>query len=195
MEHNITQDDKVFASVGFLSSLFSTDERTVQLWVKEKGMPKPEERGVYDLIACLKWKYNRQVEEIEMLKASGDERLHALKMEGQRIANKERELKLKKMLGELVDYDDVRVAWVGETKIFRKALNSMVPKLEASLEGINERARRRMIIQEKVKEVLTQIAENLKIETENTEFEELPDYIDELSGTDDETEDNFLGEE
>jgi hypothetical protein len=88
----------------------------------------------------------------------------------------------------------VRIAWVGETKVFRKALNAMVPKLESSLEGVTDKSRRRQIIQDKVKEVLNQISENLKIETESEDPEELPDMLDGLS-EDENIEDNLFNED
>jgi hypothetical protein len=193
MEYNLTSDDKILVSVEYLASFFNRDIRTVQLWAKNDGMPK-EEHGVYDLTACAKWKIAELLEEVEIIKASGDKKTHAVKLETQMIMNQEKKLKYLKTLGTLVNYDDVRIAWVGETKVFRKALNAMVPKLESALEGVTDKSRRRQIIQDKVKEVLNQISENLKIETESEDPEELPDMLDGLS-EDENIEDNLFNED
>jgi phage terminase Nu1 subunit (DNA packaging protein) len=177
MEYNLTSEDKILVTVEYLASFFNRDVRTVQLWAKNDGMPK-EEHGVYDLTACAKWKIAELLEEVEIIKTSGDKKTHAVKLETQMIINKEKKLKYLKTLGSLVNYDDVRIAWVGEMKIMRKALNSMVIKLDEALEGITDRIRRRKIIHEHVNEVLNHVSENLKIGTEKEEIEDLQETVE-----------------
>lgn len=157
-------------SVEELADFFNRDVRTVQLWAKNEGMPK-NARGEYDILKCAQWKIRNLEEENEILRNSGDEKLYALKSEGQKIANKERELKLRKALKELVDVESVRIAWLGEMKIFSKALKALINKLSAALDGVEDREQRREIIERLVREVMTMIGE-LKI-TDTVEGDEL----------------------
>lgn len=159
--------------VNTLADLFNKDVRTIQLWASEQGMPK-EGRGKYNLFNCIRWYVKYTDDKIVMLESSGDEKLHGLRMDGQHLANKEKSLKLRRLMGELVPVDAVRIAWVGEATIFRKALNAMGNKLNAQLDGITDKYKRLEIITREIREVLNMIGD-LKIneDTEDTILDEL----------------------
>ena len=165
----------MIVTVTQLAEIYECTERTIQNWAEE-GMPK-EDRGEYDLAKVAKWVYLRQKRELEIVRESGDEKLHALKMQGQRINNREREVKLRRMLGELVDFDAVRIAWVGECKVFRKNLSALVPKLAHALAGVEDTGKKREIILNHVREVMNMLGE-LKINDE----EEVESGEEEKSG-------------
>lgn len=119
-------------NIEFMTKFFSRDERTIQLWVKE-GMPR-EERGEYDIIKCSRWYIHKLRKENENLKL-GDQTLYQLKKEEQTIKNEERELKLKKLKGELIDLNNVRLAWMGTAKIIVKYLDGFAVNLNIMLSG------------------------------------------------------------
>lgn len=166
-------------NVEFLASLYNCNERTIQLWAskwRESGVEVTEERGLYDFEKFVKQKnldYETKIEELE----KGDATLYKLKQEHIKIVTREKELKLKKLIGELVNYDDVRMAWVGETKNFRKAAFAMGSKLDVNLEGVADKTKRRTVIFDAIREMLYSISENLRIETEaeieTDEFEDI----------------------
>ncbi len=164
--------------VEYLANFFGKTPRTIQLWVENEGMPKPEQRGKYNFFNCIQWRLKKLEDEAEILRNAGDEKLYALKADGQRIANKEREIKVRKLLGELVEYDAVRLAWVGETKTFSKALKSLISKLDVSLEGVDDRITRRSVIEKEIREVMNMLGD-LKIETDDDK-EDLINEIDEV---------------
>lgn len=130
----------------------------------EAGMPKLA-RGEYDLIECARWKIQQLADQLEVARTSGDEKLHGLKMQGQRISNKANEIKLRKMLGELVDLQAARLAWLNETTIFRKALSAMVFKLAAALDNADTKTKRLQAITAEVHAVMEMIGD-IKLETE-----------------------------
>ena len=111
----------MIVSVDILADFFDRDIRTVQLWAENAGMPKLA-KGKYDLNECAKWRLQKLEEEIETLGNSGDKDHLALKKEGQRLSNMEREFRFKKLIGGLVDSEAVHIAWAKETKIYNEAL-------------------------------------------------------------------------
>jgi uncharacterized iron-regulated membrane protein len=162
----------MIAKLTEISEIFGVSAVTVSEWVAA-GMPKMA-KNEYDVAACVQWRCARLKEAAEIARNSGDEKLHALKMQGQKIANKANEIKLRRMLGELVDLQAARLAWLNETTIFRKSLNAMVYKLSAALEGEHTKVARLGIIAKEVTEVLNMVGE-LRIESATAE------EIDELT--------------
>lgn len=152
-----------------LCEFLKVSDQTVLNWA-EKGMPR-EERGKYSLVKCAQWRLERLAEELDIAKNSGDEKLHSLKVEGQKISNKERSVRLRKMLGQLVDFEAARLAWLNETTIFRKNLQAAIFKLHSSLQGVTDRNRQLEIITREIKEVQNMIGD-LKIDN-STSFDEL----------------------
>ena len=134
-----------------LADIFQVTDRRIQQYCEE-GMPKMA-RGEYDLAECARWLVNYWKEKYDIAENSGDEKLHHLKMEGQRIYNRERELKYKRLLGELVSFSETKIAWVNEVLIFRKALDSMGQKLMVALEHVHDGERKREIIFGEIREV------------------------------------------
>lgn len=162
MEYNHLQNN---IDVQTLANLLNCEPRTIQLWVQNDGAPKSE-RGEYPLINFLLWRVNKLSSDLEIAKSSGDEKLHALKVETQKIVLAERKEKYKKMLGELVDYDMVKIAWRSEISYFKKSLNALKTKLLNSLEGIEDKNKKMIIINREVNEALLSMSEDLHIETQ-----------------------------
>ena len=84
-----------------LAKFFNRDVRTMQLWVND-GMPR-ETRGMYDFVKCVRWRIDKLESENEILKTTGDEKLHELRIRDQAIKNKRGELSLKRDLAQLTD--------------------------------------------------------------------------------------------
>lgn len=157
--------------VTYLSYFFRVSDRRIQQWVNE-GMPR-EDRGEYNFVKCVDWRIKYLENKIEELQ-SGDEKLYQLKREGQALANRERELKLRKLAGELVILDDVKLAWVEEVKTFNKLLDSLQNKLDTAIGGEGKYL---PIIAEKINEIRTMLPCELRIN-----LDELDDQ-DEVSET------------
>jgi len=177
-----------------LAEFYEVDIRTIQLWdekASENKMPSARiERGKYDFVIYAKNIYKTLKDQNELLKSSGDEKLHALKMDGQRISNRERELKLRRLTGELVNFDKARHAWLDETTIIRRNILSLVPKLTTALENVTETHKKKQLILEQIHAVLNEIGE-LKIDlTEEEEEENDTTLIDELSNVIDDANSN-----
>lgn len=181
MENNIV-------NVEFLAQFFKKDVRTIQLWSQisednKNPMPKIE-RGKYDFIECVRWRIERLEEQLYIAENSGDEKLHGLKVEGQRISNKERMLKLRKMMMELVPYDSARLAWLNETTIFRKNLLAVVPKICTAMESLapGHTTKIRQMVSEHIHDVLFGLGE-LRVDMDNdndieANSEQVDDEID-----------------
>lgn len=161
--------DKITVDVEYLADFFNVTARTIQNWVDDLGAPR-EERGKYDLIKFLKWRIRKLEDDLDIAKNSGDEKLHRLKIEGQRIHNQEKQIKLRKLLGELVEAEAVRIAWISETKIFGKALKSLINKLDTDLDEVTDRNQRYSIISMHVKDVMNTLGD-LQIEAEDDKEE------------------------
>lgn len=162
--------------VHYLANLYDVEVRTIQLW-EEKFIEKNYEssrveRGEYDIIKFVRNVHKVQKEEIDILKNSMDEKLHALRVEGQKTDNRLKYLKLKKLERELISFDQARMAWVNETTIFRKNLIAMIPKLVTTLDGVDNQHKRHEIIMKEVHEVLNMLG-NLKIIFDEEEEEEI----------------------
>lgn len=165
--------------VEYLANFFGVTARRVQQWADEDGMPR-ESRGEYDILKCARWKIRKLEEECEILRNSGDEKLHALKMEGQRIKNKKDELALRKVMGELVDYESVKIAWASETKTFAKALKVMINKLYDALEEVEDRIQKKSIIEREVKAVLNRLGDlDIKEDFDEEEYLQGNNEVDE----------------
>lgn len=92
--------------VNTLATFWGVTPRTVQNYSNPEYEAEPlpkESRGNYDFIKSNKWMYERQRKQIEMLEVSGNETLHALKVEEQIIKNKKAEREYRQDLLELVD--------------------------------------------------------------------------------------------
>jgi hypothetical protein len=147
-----------------LAELLKCDPRTIQLWVQNEGAPRTE-RGEYPLLKFLLWRINKLSSDLEIAQSSGDEKLHALKVDTQKIILAERKAKYKKMLGELVELETVRIYWRSEISYFKKAMNALKTKLLNSLEGITEKTDQMVIITREVNQALNAIAEEPAFET------------------------------
>lgn len=161
--------------VDILAEFFGKTDRTMQRWV-EDGMPKLE-KGEYDLLECAKWRIHKLEEELETAKNSGDADHLALKKQGQCISNMEKEFKFKKLIGELVDSEAVRLAWTNETKNFRKALKALINKLVYALEEVTDKSKRQEIITREVNDCALTLGE-LRIEYDD-DSDELMKRIEE----------------
>lgn len=154
----------MIVNVETLAEFFGKTARRIQQWADEDGMPK-DSRGKYDLEECAKWRIKKLEEEIDIVRNSGDEKLYDLKMDNQRLSNIERELKLRRLMGELVESEAVRIAWTNETKNFRKGLKALKTKLINGLAGIDDENKKREIIQREIDMISNFMAE-LKVESE-----------------------------
>jgi hypothetical protein len=162
----------MIVDIKYLADFWSLDIRTVQYYAdstrEENPLPR-ESKGKYDFVKANRWMYERQKNKLEILESSGDEKLHGLKMEGQRIANKEKELRLNKLLGEIVDYEAVKIAWLNEVNIIKQAIHQMSYILQTEL---NEQDDKNKIL-EKVNNAkdaaLRCIAEELQIKIDTTD--------------------------
>jgi len=158
-----------------LADFFDRDVRTIQLWdeeLKEKYGSARVERGQYDFVKFVKSRILFLEDQIEIIKNSGDEKLHHLKMDGQKTANKINDLKLRRLLGELISFDAARLAWLNETTIFRKNTLALIPKLTTALEGVTDKHKRQTIISELIFETLNMLGDlkpDITIEPEEEE--------------------------
>lgn len=182
-------------TVDTLASFFEKDKRTIQLWSQksdENKNPMPKlAKGQYDFKACVKWRIETLENRLEIAENSGDEKLHALKVEGQRIQNKERLLKFKRLTMELISYEAARIAWLNETTIFRKNLIGMAPRLTNALSSFVATEKIGHVKEEiytAIHDVLTRLAElsiNLTdlpdVEEEEPETETKPMESDETT--------------
>jgi len=166
-------DKKLIVGVEDLAEYFGKTARTVQLWVDELGMPKIA-RGRYDLLECAKWRMQHLESELEVASNSGDETHHQLKMEGQKIMNQERSLKVKRMVGELVDREAVRIAWTNECNNFKKAVKSCENRLAYALQKYLTDAEAKVIIERELGDMLNILSE-LTIEEAEYEDDEVND--------------------
>ncbi|RMG78716.1 MAG: hypothetical protein D6707_09445 [Bacteroidetes bacterium] len=168
--------NKNLVDVHTLAEFWGVDARTVQNYAdaRYENPPLPrEERGKYNFVKAMKWMYNRQKRKIEILENSGDEKLHALKVNTQKVILEERKLKLRRLLGELVDADAVRIAWLTEVKYFEKAIDALVPKLDHALENVTDPNQRREILRKFINEAKLSIAQDLKIDQDEETEEEI----------------------
>lgn len=154
---------------------FKVSDQTVLNWV-EKGMPK-RSKGQYSLLDCTRWRLEQLSAELEIVKNSGDEKLHALKIEGQKISNRERAIKLRMLLGQLVDFESANIAWLDETTMIRKNLTAMIYKLASAVQGVTDQNKIIEIISREVRSVQNMIG-HLKFDN-NTSIDELEAELNE----------------
>jgi len=172
-------------SVEVLAKFFERDVRTVQLWANE-GMPK-EARGEYDFLKCVKWRIAKLEEENNILRNSMDEKLHALKVEGQKISNMNNSLKLRRLLGELISFEAAKIAWLNETTLLRKNILALIPKLTTALDNVNERSKRQLIIAELIYETLNMLGDfKPDLEIDENEMLDDDDKVDDNKDLNDE---------
>jgi len=155
--------------VEFLAQFFDKDARTIQLWAKFEGMPK-EDRGLYDFMKCVKWRCEYLEEKLNIAETSKDEKLHRLKVEGQKLANKRKAIELKQLIGELVPYDTIKLAWINETIMFRRNLQSAEYKISNQLDFLDRETRQRVeqIVKKEIYETQRMIGE-LKVDLQELE--------------------------
>lgn len=111
-------------SVEKIAEFFGREVRTIQLWVKEEGMPR-EARGVYDLLEVCKWRIKKLDAYIDFLKQGGDTKLSDLQKEQIRLNNEIKTIKLAQMQGKVVDIDQVHAAWLMEVKMWTRSLEAL----------------------------------------------------------------------
>lgn len=143
-----------------LAEIYRKDERTIQLWDEEnkaKYGTARLEKGKYNLVKFVTNRNNFLVEQLEIAKNSGDEKLHDLKIEGQKTANKLADLKLRQLSKNLISYDAARLAWLDETVVFRNNTLALIPKLYTALHIIDEKQKEKIV--ELVHEVLTMLGD------------------------------------
>lgn len=152
-----------------ISALFRVDDRTIQLWTT-KGMPK-NGRNSYDYVVCSQWLIDKLRVDKEIAEQSGDEKLHGLKMETQRIVNQQKRLQLQRMLGQLIDADEVRVAWTNEIKLFQKMIKGALAKIVVGIANLEDKKLQVEVIETHITEALSSLSEELKIDAgEDEEF-------------------------
>lgn len=143
-----------------LADFFKRDVRTIQLWdeeLKEKYGTSRVERGQYDFVKFVRNRILFLEDQIEIIKNSGDEKLHDLKIEGQKTANKLADLKLRQLSKNLISYDAAHLAWLDETVVFRNNTLALIPKLYTALHIIDEKQKEKIV--ELVHEVLTMLGD------------------------------------
>lgn len=156
---------KYLVTLKELAEAFGKDDRTIQVWVT-KGMPKVE-RGMYDLAACLRWKTRQLEEEIDVLEQSGDKTLHAQRIYEMEMKNKERELKLRKMAGELIEKKDLTIAWVNEVRNFARHMKNMPERIVRMQEDKQlSRDELKKNIERVVREVMSEMSKDLHVVTD-----------------------------
>ena len=116
-----------------LAKFFDREVRTIQHWSQVEGMPK-EDRNLYDFVKCVKWRLQRLEDKIEELE-KGDETLYKLKQEYQRMMNIEKDLNIKKLAGDLVDYNQVRIVFTGMIKMLMTNLEALAPRINKQING------------------------------------------------------------
>ena len=110
------------ATVETAAKFFGRDVRTIQNWVKE-GMPKTD-RGEYDLMKCSRWYIHKLRKEMASMK-QGDQTLYRMKKQEQEMKNKEREIRLKKLGGDYIEFNLVKNSWLVVVKIILKYLDNL----------------------------------------------------------------------
>ena len=110
-----------------LAKFFNRDVRTMQLWVND-GMPR-ETRGMYDFVKCVRWRIDKLESENEILKTTGDEKLHELRIRDQAIKNKRGELSLKRDLAQLIDKKQVLIAFSNQNSVINFKINNLMNDL------------------------------------------------------------------
>jgi hypothetical protein len=171
----------VIVDTEFLAEFFGVTERTIQLWAKDEKSPMPKlERDEYDLIEVVKWRIKRLEAKLEEL-GQGDPTLYRIKIKGEELRNAERQLKYEKLLGKLVDINDVKIAWTNETATFRSNAGGLVANLDIKLIGLvpdEKRNEARELIRNEVATYLNTLGE-LKIDVDEMDIVEEIDKMDE----------------
>ena len=117
---------EIQVNVEFLAELFVVDVRTIQNYAKFNGLPR-DDRGEYPLVKCLLWQIKKITEEKENL--AKENPYSAARLESLSRENEMKQLRLKKMQGELLDEEQVRIAWVSEIKNIIRNIDSLAVRI------------------------------------------------------------------
>ena len=130
MNINNIQDQLV--NVEFLAEIFGVDIRTIQNYAKFNDLPR-DDRGQYPLVKCLLWLVEKLKQEKENL--AKENPLNLARLENLSRENEMKQLRLRKMQDELLDADQVRIAWVGEIKNIVRNIDALAPRINKIYAG------------------------------------------------------------
>jgi phage terminase Nu1 subunit (DNA packaging protein) len=146
-----------------LAEFWEVDIRTIQNYADpaKEAPPLPREsRGRYDFVKAMKWMYNRHKRQIEILETSGDDNLHKMRLQGQAVENKRREIGLRKDLSELVDKKMTTIVFTNLANIIKSGLGGLKHDLKRELDEVTDGVERNKIIDNNFRhldEIITQI--------------------------------------
>ena len=131
--------DKITVDENYLIELFDISGRSIRRWVSEDNMPR-EGANKYDLIKCVQWRVKTLNNEIEMLKLSGDEKLHELKKRETEQNIKTKQVNYKILLGKYVDKKATLIAFSNTVNIIDSAFTSLEHDLIRELDLTEKQA-------------------------------------------------------
>ncbi|MBI9016876.1 MAG: hypothetical protein JEZ07_06400 [Phycisphaerae bacterium] len=145
-----------------LAKAFGKDARTIQRWVKVKGMPKLAQ-DQFDLAAVIAWReaqirseYDGKVsDESRLLKANADEREEKARIQ---------KMKADEMAGVLIDADKAQQDILERIIAVKTALRALSITLAKRLNGIENADKAEEIIDDEVYQCLNRFAKNEELE-------------------------------
>ena len=129
---NINNITDIPVNVEFLAEIFAVDVRTIQNYAKFNELPR-NERGEYPLVKCLLWLVEKLKAEKENL--SKENPLSLARLENLSRENEMKQLRLRKMQDELLDAEQVRIAWVSEVKNIVRNIDALAPSINKIYAG------------------------------------------------------------
>lgn len=146
-----------------LAEFWEVDPRTIQNYADASYETPPLPRvakGEYDFVKAMKWMYTRLKRKLEIAENSGDETLHALKMEGQIIKNRRDEVQYKRELAQLLDKKTTLIAFSNQMSVIANNLVGLKFDLMRDLESVIDEHEKNKIIEtaiEKFRNLVTTI--------------------------------------
>jgi ribosomal protein L31E len=147
--------EKLIVSAALMAEIVGLAPHYINELVREKGAPRENKAGKYNVTDFVLWylDYKREEYEAKLKKIQEGKSQDRLNTANAEI----KELQLKQMQGELMPSDQVRLAF-GELKlIFQKGLEAMPTRLAPILAGVT-REEAQQLIQKETDNILKQIA-------------------------------------
>lgn len=154
-------EQKLIVSAAIMAEIVGLAPHYINELVREKGAPRENKVGKYDVADFVLWylDYKREEYETKLKKIQEGKSQDRLNTANAEI----KELQLKQLNGELIPDNQVKLAF-GELKlIFQKNLESMPGRLAPQLDGTGK---------EKVKEIIQKDVENILKQISNVSIDQ-----------------------
>lgn len=148
---------------GKLGKILNVAPRTIRFWVETQGAPKLD-RGKYPLYRFLQWRFQKLEHDLEIAKSKIDDRLIHLKIQTQKIILAERTQKYKQFLESVIPVSLVKEHWGREQKYLRKRSKELAKKLFNSLQNVNDKTERMILINDEVNKMLLEISNDRSLD-------------------------------